>query len=219
MDAIFRDTRQALHVSFLILSTDPRAKNVFRTALIRIMEIQPTLTRRQREWLDQLIGDVSESSVNFGGLSGDDVRAQCAEVVSAVNSKLADIERWTVLARFGQMGDERLPSGVKRHFFLRERSEAIQNLSTWLAPSFDGVSVMALDCILARLYANHAKIDISFRDLAKSFGASHMTYKRAFDKINLRMREIEKRAIDQLTPYFERTGLIEPTDKPETIEA
>jgi hypothetical protein len=209
MDAIFRDTRQALHVSFLILSTDPRAKNVFRTALIRIMEIQPSLTNRQRAWLDQLIGDVSESTVNFGGLSGDDVRAQCAEVVSAVNSKLPEIERWAVLARFGQMGDERLPNGVKRYFFLRERSEAIQNLSGWLAPSFDGVSVMALDCILARIYANHSKVDISFRDLAKSFGANHMTYKRAFDKIALRMREVENRAIGQLTPYFERTGLIE----------
>jgi hypothetical protein len=209
MEAIFRDTRQALHVSFLIMSTDPRAKNVFRTALIRIMEMQPSLTKRQQAWLEQLIGDVSESTVNFAGLNGDDVRAQCAEVASAVNSKLADIERWAVIARFGQMGDERLPTGVKRFFFLRERSEAIQNLSGWLAPSFDDISVMALDCMLARLYANHAKVDISFRDLAKSFGANHMTYKRAFDKVSVRMREVENRAIDQLTPYFERTGLIE----------
>lgn len=209
MEAVFRDTRQALHVSFLILSTDPRAKNVFRTALIQIMELQPTLTKRQKAWLDQLIGDIAESTVNFGGLTGDDVRAQCAEVISAVNSKLGNIERWTVYARFGQMGDERLPDGVKRYFFLRERSEAIQKLSAWLALSFDGISLMALDCMLARLYANHAKVDISFRDLAKAFGANHMTYKRAFDKIRLRMQEVEGRAIDQLTPYFERTGLIE----------
>lgn len=215
MDAIFRDTRQALHVSFLVLSTDPRAKNVFRTALIQIMEMQPSLTVRQQAWLDQLIGDASDSTVNFSGLSGDDVRAQCAEVVSAVRSKLPEVERWAVLARFGQMGDARTPEGVKRYFFLHERSEAIQNLSGWLTPSFDGVSVMALDCILARLYANHAKVDISFRDLAKSFGASHMTYKRAYDKISKRMREVENHAIDILTPYFERTGLIEK--EPEEI--
>lgn len=209
MEAIFRDTRQALHVSFLIMSTDPRAKNVFRTALIRIMEMQPSLTKRQQAWLEQLIGDVSDSTVNFAGLNGDDVRAQCAEVASAVNSKLADVEKWAVIARFGQMGDERLPTGVKRFFFMRERSEAIQSLSGWLAPAFDDISVMALDCMLARLYANHAKVDISFRDLAKAFGANHMTYKRAFDKISVRMREVENRAIDQLTPYFDRTGLIE----------
>jgi hypothetical protein len=209
MEAIFRDTRQALHVAYLIMSTDPRAKNVFRTALIQIMEMQPSLTKRQQAWLEQLIGDVSESTVNFAGLNGDDVRAQCAEVASAVNSKLADVERWAVIARFGQMGDERLPTGVKRFFFLRDRTEAIQNLSGWLAPSFDDISVMALDCMLARLYANHAKVDISFRDLAKAFGANHMTYKRAFDKVSIRMREVENRAIDQLTPYFERTGLIE----------
>src|ERR1700726_4777120 len=105
MDAIFRDTRQALHVSYLILSTDPRAKNVFRTALIQIMEMQPALTKRQQAWLEQLIGVASESTVNFGGLNGDDVRAQCAEVASAVNSKLPDVERWAVIARFGRMGD------------------------------------------------------------------------------------------------------------------
>ncbi|APR40014.1 hypothetical protein [Paraburkholderia sp. SOS3] len=215
MNAIFRDTRQALHVSFLVLSTDPRAKNIFRTALIQIMEMQPNLTARQQAWLDQLIGDASDSTVNFAGLSGDDVRAQCAAVVSAVRSKLPDVERWAVLARFGQMGDARMPDGVKRFYFLQERSEAIQNLSGWLAPSFDGVSMMALDCILARLYANHAKVDISFRDLAKSFGASHMTYKRAFDKISKRMREVENRAIDILMPYFERTGLIE--QEPEKV--
>jgi hypothetical protein len=208
-NAVFSDTRQALHVSFLILSTDPRAKNAFRTALIRILEMQPRLTDRQQTWLDQLIGDASESTVNFGGLSGDDVRAQCAAVVSAVTSKLPELEQWALFARFGQMGDELMPTGVKRFYFLRERSEAIQGLSRWLAPSFDGVSVMALDCLLARLYVNHSKIDISFRDIAQSFGASHMTYKRTFDKLKVRINELENRAVDMLTPYFERTGLVD----------
>lgn len=209
MDAVFQSTSQALHVAFLVMAQPVREKNTFRLALIQIMEMQEKLTPRQRIWLNQLIGDPSESTVNFAGLGMDDVRAQCAVVVSAVRTKLPDIERWAVLARYGQLGDERAPDGTKRFFFLRERSEAIQSLSTWLAPSFAGISTLALDCMLARRYANHAKVEISFRDLAKSFGASHMTYKRAYEKINLRICEVESRANGILTPYFERTGLIE----------
>ncbi|QTP32598.1 hypothetical protein B7759_01171 [Burkholderia glumae] len=208
MDAVFQSTSQALHVSFLVMAQPVREKNTFRLALIQIMEMQPTLTARQRIWLNQLIGDVGESTVNFAGLGMDDVRAQCAVVVSAVRTKLPDIERWAVLARYGQLGDERTPEGTKRFFFLRERAEAIRSLSGWLAPSFDGISTLALDCMLARRYANHARVEISFRDLAKSFGANHMTYKRAFDKIEARIREVENRAAGILTPYFEATGLI-----------
>ncbi len=212
MDAVFQSTSQALHVAFLVMAQPVREKNTFRLALIQIMEMQEKLTPRQRIWLNQLIGDPSESTVNFAGLGMDDVRAQCAVVVSAVRTKLPDIERWAVLARYGQLGDERSPDGTKRFFFLRERSEAIQSLSTWLAPSFDGISVLVLDCLLARRYANHTKVDSSFRDLAKAFGGNHMTYKRAHDKIGARIREAEARAEGILTPYFEETGLVEPRE-------
>ncbi|WP_431822581.1 hypothetical protein [Burkholderia sp. F1] len=97
---------------------------------------------------------------------------------------------------------------MKRFFFLPERAEAIQSLSRWLSPTFPEISMLALDCLRARLNANHAKATISFRDLAGKFGASHMTYKRAHEKIVLRMREIEELALNRLTPYFEATGLI-----------
>ncbi|MUV29142.1 hypothetical protein GNZ24_31525 [Burkholderia thailandensis] len=41
----------------------------------------------------------------------------------------------------------------------------------------------------------------------RSFGASHMTYKRAYEKIGQRMQEVEALAVARLTPYFEETGL------------
>ncbi|CAJ9866146.1 hypothetical protein [Burkholderia pseudomallei] len=208
MDFIFDNTRQALHVSFMILASEPRAKNVLRTALIRAMELEPELSEEQRKWLGQLTGSATESTANFSGLDMAEVRAQCAAVVSAVRTKLMDVERWAVIARFGQMGDARDTDGVKRYYFLAERSEAIQDLSRWLEPSFPGISNLALDCLLARLYANHARATISFRDLERSFGASHMTYKRAYGKIDQRMREVEVQAVGRLTPYFEETGLI-----------
>ncbi|MBF4088846.1 hypothetical protein ISI06_30175 [Burkholderia pseudomallei] len=50
-------------------------------------------------------------------------------------------------------------------------------------------------------------VSFSFRDLERSFGASHMTYKRAYEKIGQRMQEVEALAVARLTPYFEETGL------------
>ncbi|WP_207000714.1 hypothetical protein [Trinickia mobilis] len=208
MDAVFKDTRQALHVAFLILSVEPSQKNAFRLTLIQIIESLGTLNRRQAAWLEQLYGERS-STVNFGGLTSDEVRAQCAAVESAVRTKLSDREQWAIWARFGQMGEERLPDGVKRFFFLRERSEAIQNLSAWVIPGFTSISIQAMDCIVARHYMSHKRSEISFRDLAASFGASHMTYKRAYDTIKGRLHSLENEAIDSLKPYFECTGLIE----------
>ncbi|TDV04673.1 hypothetical protein [Paraburkholderia caballeronis] len=211
MDAVFRDTRQALHLSFLILSCEPRRKSTLRLALIEILESLGTLSRRQAAWLEQLYGEPS-STVNFSGLTADEVRGQCAEVESAVRSKLLEREQWAIWARFGQMGEERLPDGTNRLYFLRERSEAIQHLSAWLVPEFTSVSELAMDCIIARHYVSEKKAEISFRDLEASFGASRMTYKRAYDAIRSRLHALENGAVDKLADYFERTGLIEPRE-------
>ncbi|WP_186250793.1 hypothetical protein [Burkholderia gladioli] len=210
MDAVFKDTRQALHVSFLILSCEPTQKNVLRLALIQIMESLGSLTHRQSEWLKQLYGERS-STVNFSGLTSDEIRGQCAEVVSAVRTKLSkDREQPAIWARFGQMGEERLPKNVIRLYFLRERSEAIQALSSWFASEFKSVSPLAMDCILARHYVSEKKAEISFRDLEAAFGASRMTYKRAYDSLRPRLVALENGAVDKLAEYFERTGLVEP---------
>ncbi|WP_205611501.1 hypothetical protein [Burkholderia sp. Nafp2/4-1b] len=72
--------------------------------------------------------------------------------------------------------------------------------------------MLALDCLLARLYANHVKTTISFRDLARQFGGNHMTYKRAYEKTAKRMREVQALAIARRTPYFQCTGLVASED-------
>jgi hypothetical protein len=48
----------------------------------------------------------------------------------------------------------------------------------------------------------------SYRELAKAFGGTHMTYARANTKLRGRLAGLEQSAINRLTPYFERTGLI-----------
>ncbi len=101
MNGVFQSTTQALHVAHLVLSCEPRQKSALRQALIQMLESLPQLTKRQQTWLEQLIGSPS-GTVNFAGLTGDEVRAQCAEVISAVRSKLPPLEQHVVTARYGQ---------------------------------------------------------------------------------------------------------------------
>lgn len=57
---------------------------------------------------------------------------------------------------------------------------------------YPGLNPNAVDCVLGRLFANCKRLDITVRDLAKSFGASHMTYLRASNKINGHVRALEQ---------------------------
>lgn len=214
MNGVFQTTSQALHVAHLVLSCEPRQKSALRDALIQLLESLPDLTRRQRDWLDQLYGEPS-GTVDFGGLTGDEIRAQCAEVISAVRSKLPEVERWAVTAKYGQTMEKKV-DGVRRFYFLAERTEAIHQLAKLFAPEHTAVaSHDAMICLIAKILTNHSKADTSYRELAKSFGANHMTYARAAPKIKGRIFELEHQAISRLEPYFIVTGLVEPHEEQE----
>ncbi|CAG9173134.1 hypothetical protein CURE108131_20950 [Cupriavidus respiraculi] len=211
-DAVFADTRQALLIAYMVSALEPRQPAPFRKALIRAMEAQEHLTGQQEAWLAQLRGTPAESTVNFGGLTSDEVRAQCSAVISAVNSKLPAPEQWVVRARFIPTEHEDVGahgSRTKRYFYSRDRLEAIRQLARWLPEGLCPVTGLALDMLTARVFADGEKLAISFRDMATAFGGNHMTYARAYPKLRARLIELEKVAVGRLTPYFERTGLIE----------
>lgn len=98
MDAMFANVGQAVHVAFLVMSQPAMQQAPFRKALIRAME-SIKLEGYQQEWLEQLRGTPSDS-VNFGGLTGDEVRAQCVMIKQAV-AHLPDPERWALQAKYG----------------------------------------------------------------------------------------------------------------------
>ncbi|WP_404991185.1 hypothetical protein [Cupriavidus pauculus] len=215
MEAVFMDTRQALSMAYMVASLEPRQPAPFRRALIQAMECQDHLTGIQAAWLNQLRGTPSESTVNFSGLSSDEVRAQCSAVISAVNSKLPAPEQWAIRARFIPVEFEDMGEGEargKRFYYSRERVEAIQHLSRWLPARLCTVTGLALDMLTARVYADGEKLAISFRDMESAFGGSRMTYARAYPKVRAQLVELERVAVARLTTYFERTGLIEPEE-------
>lgn len=205
-EAVFENVGQAVHVSFLIMAQEAKQDAPLRAALIKAME-SVQLTGRQRCWLEQLRGTAS-GAINFGGLDGNEVRAQCALVLQAVKHRLPKTEMWVLQAKYGETDFEDV-DGKRRFAFSAERIDAIKGLADWLRPLCPGVNPMAIDCLLGRLFANHKKLDITVRDLAKQFGSSHMTYQRASVKMRRHLRELEEMAYQRLTPSFVAHGVVE----------
>ena len=215
-EAVFATAGQAVHVAFVIMSQPAQQDAPLRKALIRAMESIRLTDGNQRNWLDQLRGQPSDS-VNFGGLDAYDVRAQCAMITQAVRTKLPKPEMWALQAKFGQTDfedqeDGQMPVGCpprRRYAFSAERINAIKGLSDWMCPSFPRIAPLAMDCMIGKIYANHKKIEISFRDLEKSFGGARMTYARAYKAVRNRLRALEEVAIDRLAPHFFEQGVID----------
>jgi len=217
---IFENAGQAVHFAFLIMGQEPAGDAPFRKALIRAME-SIRLDVGQQHWLDQLHGERS-GSVNFEGLRGTEVRAQCALITQAVKTNLPEIERWVLEAKYGQVeyedvdeGDRQLPPTEhprvqRRYAFSAERIVAIKGISDWFAPMFPRIKPLAIDCMLGRMFANHRKIDISVRDLAESFGGNHMKYFRASFKMKNHLRKLEELAMARLEPIFLEQGVTIP---------
>ena len=205
-EAVFENVGQAVHVSFLIMAQEAKQDAPLRAALIRAME-SVQLSGRQRCWLDQLRG-VSSGSINFGGLDGNEVRAQCALVLQAVKHRLPKTEMWVLQAKYGETDYEDV-DGKRRFAFAAERINAIKNLSDWFRPMFPSIPSQAIDCMLGRLFANHKQLDITIRDLAASFGGSRMSYQRASKKMQDHLREMEQIAFQRLAPSFVAQGVVE----------
>ncbi|GLC92331.1 hypothetical protein Tamer19_17390 [Cupriavidus sp. TA19] len=215
MNAVFIDTRQALYVAHMVMALPPRQKAPFRTALIRAMEATPNLTGMQEAWLDQLRGTPSDSTVDFGGLTSDEVRGQCAMVMSAVDSKLPAPERAVVRARFTPAEYEEIGAGgqrQRRYFYGPARVEGIRYLSDWLAPSISSIAGSALDMLVAKAFANHERLAFSFRDMEANFGGGKSTYARAYAAVKGRLKGLEEEAVRRLDGYFTAMGLVTPEE-------
>lgn len=106
------------------------------------------------------------------------------------------------------------PEEPRRRFaFSAERIEAIDGLSQWFAPMFPRLKLLAINCMLGRMFATHKKIDITARDMAKSFGGSHMTYLRASWTMKNHVRQLEDNAIARLAPYLAEQGVVWPVQE------
>ncbi|HVL76317.1 MAG TPA: hypothetical protein VM406_09890 [Noviherbaspirillum sp.] len=174
------------------------------------------LSPQLEQWLDQLRGTPS-STVNFEGLSANDVRAQCAMILAAVRTKLPEPEMWAIHAKYAATEHEetgpRLASGevrARRYAFSAMKIHAIEQLVGWLVQTsaLREVPLAAMKCMVAKFYSNHAKVEISFRALAQEFGGNHMLYARTYKQLVVLLRPLEILAVRRLEPYFLQQGIV-----------
>lgn len=196
--AMFRSTSQALHFSYMIQAYEVSVENIMSKAIRAIM-------KELGIWNE---GD--PSTVDFSGLSPLEIRGQCAMIRAIVRDRLPGPEAWAIQARYG-VNEIAMIDGKKRFVFSRERYEAIMNLGNWMAPSFPNFNPLAVDILVAKVVGAVNKKQsggITFREMAGQFGSSKDTWSRALSDVNQRIHELENRAIDTLTPEFERDGVI-----------
>ncbi|MDN7494851.1 hypothetical protein QZM89_06615 [Burkholderia gladioli] len=211
MNGIFESTEQALHVSFLVMSLPPRQKQTFRLTLIRILESIPKLTKRQAEWLDELYGSPG-GTINFEGLTGDEIRAQCAMVVACVHDHLLKPERNAIWLRYacgqparpasaGRAADPGIPPSD-------EWKRAVVQLRSYLRPSLTlthGDAIAAL--LAAHSMPKQRQEGLSYREISDGTGVPLRTLERNAQIIRKRLAGLEGQAIKRLTPLFDRKFL------------
>lgn len=196
--AMFRSTSQALHFAFMIQAYEVSVENIMSKAIRAIMK-------------ELGIWDEGEpSTVDFGGLSPLEIRGQCAMIRAIVRDRLPGPEAWAIQARYG-VNEIATIDGKKRFVFSRERYEAIMNLGNWLAPSFPNFNPLAVDILVAKAVGAVNKNQsggITSREMAEQFGLDQSTYRHALKRVSEKLIELETRAIDTLTPEFERDGVV-----------
>lgn len=195
-DAIFKSTEQALHVSYLVLSMPPRQGAPFRNMLIRLLEDLEHPTDKQQAWLEQLRGAAGGGTVNFGGLSPDEIRAQCSMVTAAVRDRLPEPERNVIWARYA---------------FQLERATGVRGLAAYYQGLIGVENDLGMLALVWRRYAGRERADrdFSFRQIAAECGGSKSTYERANKILTAHLRALETRAHETLTVSFRAHGVVE----------
>lgn len=193
---IFQDTRQALHVSYLIHSLPSTQKSPTQAVIER-------LVKDSRVWDYDGEAPVKASrTVNFGGLTPMEVRAQCAQVVSMV----------------GNMGNPTESAAIKAVYGYQViKAEGVRYLSAYfepLMPSIEGRTIsgeaVALYLAWHCMATKQQREGITLPWLAEKSGVSLATIERIKKDFNTRARAMFERGIGALNQRFVEGGLVEP---------
>lgn len=195
MSSLFLSIPRALHFAYLIQAYAAAPESI----MARIM-------REHVEDVD-VWEPVKAKTIDFSGLNALEVRAECAGIRRAIADLLPETELHVIRARYG-LTDYADVDGVRRFFFDKERSDALQCLGDWAGTFYpelmpkEADKPRPLDFIVARHFASRKTTPITLRQLAEAFGRSHTFYGKVAADLGKRLDLIEMRALDTLTPYF-----------------
>jgi hypothetical protein len=193
MNTIFLDTPTALHVSFLILALPVSEPSSLRRALIEMHKCMPVCTSQQSAMLARPIGTRS-LTVNFSGLTTQEIHGQCALVVDAMERCLPNPEYCAILARLA-------PTEAMK-------AVGVDGLMLWLAPASPITNYAALSSLIWRRYVPKKYRDgYSLRAIAKQTGSRKSTLGRIAQWLDGESAGLELRALRRLEETFVPHGV------------
>lgn len=182
------------------MAHEARQGEPFRRALLQVMEAIEHPTRVQREWMEQLRGiGTGDRTVNFSGLTSDEIRAQCALITQSVHDHLPGPERFAIWARYA---------------YQAQKGAGIQGLASYIRPQLsigDEIAICAL--LYGHVMPNQREKGFSYPEISKDRGIPVITLRRSAAIIGQTARTLEQIAIERLTPMFEGHGVVEIPDK------
>ncbi len=179
---IFNSMQQCLHFSFLMEILPATQKSQMQTMIDRMLEDMGIVQER------------AESTINFGGLNALEIRGQCAMVRGAVLHHLPKPEADAIYARYGHQVCK--AGGIRG---IRDYSQPMLSTHNDLATLTMAWSVFG---------TARQREDFSTRKIATEYGLSQSTVTRDVQVIVRTGRTLEGRAVERLTPIFERGGLV-----------
>lgn len=183
--AVFRSTRQALHVSFLMETLPVTQKSQMQVVIERLM--------REHGLVEQF--DERERTIDFRGLSPMEVRGQCAMVVNASKTHLTPPQLAAVSCRYGHN---------------RRQADGVRGLAAYASPQLATGNRLAVMALVWGLFAGKRyKHDFTVRAIASEFGLAPTTLFRDQKQIAKTQRALEAEAVNALDWYFTSTELVD----------
>ncbi len=195
MTAIFKSATQAIWMAYLLEGLPVKRASGLQMAIDEALKALGQAEPRQA------------STVNFGGLSDLEVRGQAAMIRYAVEAMISKPQSWAIRARYG-MTVIRYEAGQRTMSFGGDRQICIRELAKHLAPGYDTMPTDAVKLLIARLCASEDCMQPSFRQIEQATKTSKSALERAEKRLKKQVFSLIRIGIDELSPFFERDGVI-----------
>lgn len=143
-------------------------------------------------------------TVDFRGLTRQDMFAECAGIRAAVNRECGPLERMVIACRY-ELTTYTRRDGARVAHFSRARADAFKAIARYAQTAWFATlpsDVMLL--LVAHAFVTKHETPITLRRLADEFGHSHTHWHRVSNKLVHLLMTVEARALDTLEPYFTR---------------
>lgn len=183
---IFPSTYKAVQVAYMMEAAPPSPKSVLHV----LQEMVPD---------DYPEDKVNTSGIDFGGMSTEDQRAECAIIRLIVERTLDGVELDVIHAKFGRNG-----------FFANTQSEAVKKMINHVRPTYTGLAKVAGEDITKRVFCRweHKQGILSCESIAEKHGkCGYKTISNAFNDAKKVCFSWERDAFRKLSPIFIARGL------------